>query len=125
MATEQPNESYAKRFFTSQLPRHIVQNIEKFGAQQGSISFYVRNQGKWTLRMGDLETPIQEGMDDAADLKLWFAASAFEGFIKGTLDVASAIDKEEIQFDGDVSALERFGFLLTASTSAIGTRFNR
>lgn len=116
---------FARRFFMAVLPQHVSSNVEKFAALAGSIAFYVRGQGKWTVRLGDLESPVVEGMAEDADLSLWFAADAFAGFVDGKLDAAQAIAKDQVRFDGDVNLLEKFGFLLAASSNAVSARFNR
>ena len=116
---------FARRFFARMLPKHIIQHVEKFAVLQGTVSFSVKEQGKWTLRLGNLETPIEEGMAEDADLSLWFSAKAFEEFIKGTLNIMEAITQKNLAFDGDPAMLERFAALMTPSTSALGTRFNR
>lgn len=119
------NPSFARSFFGRRLPSHIAQHVEKFASLQGSIAFYVRGQGKWTLRLGNLEAPVEDGLAPDADLTLWFSGDAFEAFARGTLDVADAVTREQVAFEGDPGLLERFGFLLAPPTSALGTRFNR
>ncbi len=125
MSSADKNLVFARHFFGRLLPRHIVDNVEKFAALQGCLAFYVRDQGKWSVRLGNLETPIEDGMAPDAELSLWFSAAAFEGFIKGTLNIAKALAQQDVAFEGDPTLLERFGFLLTASTSALGTRLGR
>jgi hypothetical protein len=118
-------QGFAERFFSVRLPRHIADNVEKFAAQQGTVAFHVRGKGRWTVRMGNLEEPVVPGLADDAELTLWFSPDAFEGFVKGSLDVAGSLERNEIAFDGDAALLERFGLLLTPATTALGTRFNR
>jgi putative sterol carrier protein len=120
-------DSIARKFFMAQLPRHVCQNLEKFAAMAGTIGFCIRSEGKWTVHLGDLESPVTEGMADKADLNMWFSLDAFRDFLDDNLDVAQALESQELEFEGDVSVLERFGSLLVTPSAAgnAQTRFNR
>ena len=74
----------------------------------------MRDQGKWTVYLGDSEAPVLPGFDPNADLKLWLLRDGFARFLDGTLD---ARDARRVLVDGDITLLTRFRRLLAMSTA--------
>jgi hypothetical protein len=108
------------RFFLVALPRLIADNLERFAPLQGTIAFAVKGAGKWTLRLGDVERPVVAGMQDGADLRLYFTPGAFQAFTSG--DPAPLRETGQFTHRGDVRLLERLGYLFTTPKSPLATR---
>jgi hypothetical protein len=77
----------------------------------------VQGAGKFTVRLGDLTSPVSEGFDRAATAKLWFLGDAFERFLGGTLP-PDAPTRELIK-SGDGDVLAGFGQFLSESAAIL------
>lgn len=75
----------ARRFFFEAFPQLIVTAPQRFAGLSGVIAISVQGQGKFTVRLGNLEAPVVEGFDKKATAKLWFLGQAFSQFLDGTL----------------------------------------
>lgn len=103
----------AERFFEVQLPKMIVRRAGVFSYLRGTLHFRSPH-GRWTVRLGDFDNPIERGVQWGADVSLWFFGPGFSLFLEG--------DEGAEQFmavRGDVSVLEQFGRLLTDDADAV------
>lgn len=112
----------AKRFFLVAVPSIIARDFEQFMTLSGTIACKVRGAGAWTLRFGDPESPVDDGFDARADLKIWFTKKGFESFMSGRMNARKMIADGDITFAGDATLLERLGFLLAPGGSPLSTR---
>ena len=102
----------AKRFFDVAVPQLAAEHAGLFAALHGRIAFVIQGVGEWTVQLGSDHAPVLPGAARDADLVLSFHRGAFADFIAGTLDLNSAVARGEIAYDGDLSAVTRFGRLL-------------
>jgi hypothetical protein len=109
----------AERFFSQDLPRKIVAELPRFALLAGSLAFSCAGQ-KFTVRLGDLDSPVLPGFDRRADVKLWFFGAAFDRWLAG-----EAAGRRELRVEGDPAVLERFGRFLAPATSSLSVRFAR
>ena len=112
----------AQRFFKVGLPAMVAERLEKFATMSGVLTVNVKGSGKWTVRLGNLEQPVSEGDDPAADLRLWISAHALEAWLDGRLDVTRALEDGHVAAKGDLNVLEHLGFLLQPPGSPLATR---
>src|SRR3954469_11014059 len=71
----------AKDFFERDFVRRILEAPERYRPLQGVLGVSVSGQGKWTIRLGDLDTPVAEGFPKNADVKVWFLGDSFTRFL--------------------------------------------
>ena len=105
-------------FFERRLPAIVVQRIDDFFAQHGSIAFDVEGQA-WTFEFGNVEI-VRPGFEDAADLRLHFTEAGFVGFVDGTMDPVEAITAGHVKGEGDFDLLQSFGVLLMPFQRSVG-----
>ena len=113
-----------KRFFNVALPHMITKQWDVFRALKGSVSIQIKEQGSWTINLGNIQDPIESTGNDS-DLNLWFLPEAFQGFINGDLDIISAAQEGAVKGQGDFRLLERLGSLFNPPTSALGIMLTR
>lgn len=114
----------AERFFMVALPTMVARNLEKFASMRGNLGFSIKGKGKWTLQFGDVETPVRAGMDRTADVRVFFTPITFERFVQGSLDVAKAMDDDQLHASGDARLLDKFAFLMNPPSSPLGARLD-
>lgn len=106
----------ARNFFFTMLPQLIVAAPQRFAGLRGVVAVSVQGQGKFTVRLGDLEAPVVDGFDKKAAVKLWFLGDAFARFVAGTLPPQTTTRELILAGDGDV--LDSFGRFL-GETAAV------
>jgi hypothetical protein len=115
-----------RQLFWDLLPRSIAAAPERFAPLRGVIAVSIQQEGadtvRYTVRLGDLYTPIAQGFDRKANLKLWFLGDAFARFLDGTLGPPT---NRTLLVQGDPSLLEVFGELLSPPSSSLSVRFAR
>lgn len=107
-----------QRFFTQALPQLAQQHASVFANLKGDVVFAIANQGAWTVQLGNAEAPVLEGDKEDADLSMFFTDEAFAALMKNELDFEQAIERKAVGFRGDLSLLEKLGFLLSAKSNA-------
>ncbi len=113
----------APSFFGRRLPALIVSRLMEYLAWKGSIGFDVVGQGQWTFEFGS-DDPVVEGLRRDADLILRFSGAAFDAFVGGTLDAATAVAKGDVTAKGDLRLLDAFGRLLDPRANSLGWEFH-
>lgn len=112
--------SRAAAFFSKDFIALIVRDPARYRLATGSLAFRVMGEGEWTVRLGDLEAPVEPIFDRNADLKLWFFGDAFQRFLDATLP--SPPSTRQLLLRGDLAVLARFGRLFTPAQSIQSTR---
>jgi hypothetical protein len=107
----------ANAFFLRQLPTLIVGDLNRFASLTGRVALSV-GAAKFTVRLGDLEAPVVEGFDRAAEVKVWFFGDAFARFLAG----AVLAGPRDVRVEGDREVLGRFGQLLSPARNALSIR---
>ncbi|MFH1807522.1 MAG: SCP2 sterol-binding domain-containing protein [Pseudomonadota bacterium] len=100
----------------------MARDVDRFLLMQGTIACKVKGAGAWTLHLGDLDAPVTEGFDARAELKVWFTAQGFEGFVSGSSKARELVRKGDIVYHGDTDLLQHLGFLMTPGDSPLGIR---
>ncbi len=112
-------------FFWRVIPTVILQAPQRFAVLRGVLACSAQVVGaetqRFTVRFGDLNTPVVEGFDRRADVKLWFLDDAFAAFA-ASLELPR--DRRLI-VQGDPAVIEALGALLAAPQSALSVRFAR
>lgn len=100
---------------------HLVAAIPaRWAALHGSLAVSVQAGGatrKATLRLGDLDRPVEDGFDRRATAKLWFLGDAFDRFLDGTLPAKPST--REVIVGGDPAVLEAFGRFLQEGAAVL------
>ena len=102
----------ARRFFEVALPQMLSHRLETFLVARGVMAFSVQGAGTWTVRWGDVETPVLAGFASDADVKIWLSESAWRAWMAGDLDPYRSVDSGEVVVDGNETLLETFGYFL-------------
>jgi len=111
-----------ERFFNVALPHIIIKQWDIFTSLKGSISFKIEND-IWSFHLGNISSPIQHS--NICDLNLRFSHDAFQDFINGRLDVATAVKTKRIEGSGDFQILNGFERLIRPPTTVLGLMLNR
>ncbi len=114
-----------ERFFMTAIPDMAARNFVTFIGLRGDIAITVRGVGTWTIHLGDSETPVSPGAVATAELKLLFSPTAFEHLVEGKLDVGKAVAERRVSFKGNISLLEKLGYLLSTGASPLATRIGQ
>ncbi len=107
----------ARRFFFEAFPQLVVAAPQRFAALRGVVAVSVQGQGKFTVRLGDLDAPVVEGFDKKATAKLWFLGQTFSQFLDGTLPPTTTTRQLIKGGDGDV--LQGFGQFLSETAAVL------
>ena len=80
-----------REFFDGMLPTMISTRRDLFERSQGSICIVIHEEGAWTVKFGDSDSPfaLQEGINLDADLVATFSKADFEGLLKESPDAGS------------------------------------
>ncbi len=113
---------HATRFFEVAVPEMARRRAALFGTLSGTLTFIVRDVGEWTVYLGSSE-PVQAHADPEADLVLSLTPPAFEGFLRGDLDLPEAMASHSVAHDGDLGVLTRFSRLLVQAQSPLTVQF--
>ena len=109
----------AQRFFETAFPQMVIKHFDTFLQSQGTISFAVEGQGDWTVEFGNSESPIADGFQGDADLRLWWSGEGFSSFLDGKLDVIEAVQAGDVSAAGNVELLETLGYMLRPQTTLL------
>jgi hypothetical protein len=107
-----------RRFFEVALPEMARRNVATFRNMQGRLCLSVGMAGTWTVHLGNTEKPVSEGPMLEPDLHLFFSEEAFDRLLDSSLDFEEAIAKRAVGYSGDVSLLEKLGYLLASGGNA-------
>ena len=107
----------ARRFFLEALPQLIVAAPQRFASLSGTVAVSVKDQGKFTVHLGDLAAPVVEGFARDASAKLWFLDGSFSEFLDGTLP--AQVTTRRLIMSGDGDAVARFGQFLSETAAVL------
>jgi hypothetical protein len=106
----------AQRFFDEICPQVVAARKDALTALGGRFAFLVQDEGSWILDFGAAAVaPLAADQRAQVDLALRFAPDVFPRLMKGTLDVAGAIQNGDIALDGDVRLLPHLSAALRPS----------
>ena len=111
-----------RHYFDDLIPALARHKRDAFSALSGRIAIIVKSCGRWTIQLGDLDTPVVAGVTPDAELALSFTQKAFTGFLKGDLDIENALEHGQIAFDGKLQLLTNFGLLMQDAQDFVSIR---
>jgi len=114
-----------RRFFDVALPALAARNASTFESLRGQVVFAIAGVGAWTVHLGDLERPVVEGAVAEPALTLFFTEQAFGLLLQQQLDFDQAIERRAVGYEGDLSLLEKLGFLLSSGANADGVQLDQ
>lgn len=106
-------------WFSTRLPALVVARFDDFLTLEGTIGFDVAGD-RWTLVLGDPESPVRHEKASDANLSLKFTARAFEQFTEGALDVAAAVRSGQVTATGRFELLDGLAMLMTPVQRDLG-----
>ena len=107
-----------QRFFSQAVPQLARQNAVAFANLRGDVVFAVAEQGAWTVQLGNQQQPVRDGASEDPSLSLFFTSEAFARLLDNRLDFDQAIERKALGYRGDLSLLEKLGFLLSGRGNA-------
>ena len=107
----------AQSFFFTSLPQLIIAAPRRFAGLRGVLAVSVQGQGKFTVRLGDLDSPVVAGFDKKASAKLWFLGDTFDQFLSGELP-AQTTTRQLIK-GGDADVIDGFGRFLSETAAVL------
>lgn len=107
-----------ERFFNEAVPQLVARQGALFSQLQGRVVFAVADHGAWTICLGDSQSPVRQGAEEAPDLSLFFTDEAFARLLDNALDFEQAIARKAVGFQGNLGLLEKLGFMLSVGGNA-------